>query len=85
MLNLDYHSIKNEAHYFLDKNRKNMIYTATIIAIMTSLPALFDRLNKLMDNMKDYDFELLFINDGSKDKTTTNTTAGKNSHRPTRK
>ena len=45
MLNLDYHSIKNEAHYFLDKNRKNMIYTATIIAIMTSLPALFEDTN----------------------------------------
>lgn len=45
MLNLDYHSIKNEARYFLDKNRKNMIYTATIIAIMTSLPALFEDTN----------------------------------------
>jgi len=34
-----------------------------------SLPPLFERLNTLMDDMKDYDFELLFINDGSKDKT----------------
>lgn len=42
MLNLDYHSIKNEARYFLSKNHKAMIYTATIIAIITSLPALFE-------------------------------------------
>ena len=34
-----------------------------------SLPYLYDRLNKLMEEMKNYDFEILFINDGSKDKT----------------
>lgn len=34
-----------------------------------SLPFLIKRLNKLMDSVKDYEFELLFVNDGSKDKT----------------
>ena len=34
-----------------------------------SLPLLYDRLKKLMDDMKDYEFEILFVNDGSKDKT----------------
>ena len=34
-----------------------------------SLPILYERVCKLMDNMKNYDFELLFINDGSKDNT----------------
>ena len=34
-----------------------------------SLPYLFERLNKLMENEKQYEFEILFVNDGSKDKT----------------
>jgi len=34
-----------------------------------SLPYLFERLNKLMDEVKNYEFEILFVNDGSKDKT----------------
>ena len=34
-----------------------------------SLPILYDRMKKLMENMKDYEFEILFVNDGSKDKT----------------
>ena len=34
-----------------------------------SLPILYERLSKLMENMKAYEFEVLFINDGSKDKT----------------
>ena len=34
-----------------------------------SLPFLFDRLEKLMSNMSNYDFEVLFVNDGSKDNT----------------
>lgn len=34
-----------------------------------SLPYLYDRLNKLMDDINNYEFEILFINDGSKDKT----------------
>ncbi len=34
-----------------------------------SLPALFNRLKNLVDTNRDYDFEFLFINDGSKDKT----------------
>lgn len=35
------------------------------------LPQLFTRLNKLATNNSNYDFEFLFINDGSKDKTIT--------------
>ncbi len=34
-----------------------------------SLPLLYDRLKQLMENMNNYEFEILFINDGSKDKT----------------
>ena len=34
-----------------------------------SLPYLFERLNKLMQDTPNYDFEILFINDGSKDRT----------------
>ena len=34
-----------------------------------SLPILYDRIKKLMDNMSSYEFEILFVNDGSKDKT----------------
>lgn len=34
-----------------------------------SLPILYERLTKLMENLNNYDFEVLFVNDGSKDKT----------------
>ena len=34
-----------------------------------SLPMLYERLKKLMDEIKNYEFEVLFVNDGSKDKT----------------
>ena len=34
-----------------------------------SIPYLEKRLVALMDNMKNYEFEVLFVNDGSKDKT----------------
>lgn len=34
-----------------------------------SLMLLYERLNKLMETMNNYEFEVLFINDGSKDKT----------------
>ena len=34
-----------------------------------SLPYLFERLNRLMDTNNNYEFEILFVNDGSKDKT----------------
>ena len=34
-----------------------------------SLPFLYERLTKLIDSMEEYKFEVLFINDGSKDKT----------------
>ena len=33
------------------------------------LPQLFARLDKLATNVSNYDFEFLFINDGSKDRT----------------
>ena len=34
-----------------------------------SLPILYERMDKLMESMKNYEFEILFVNDGSKDKT----------------
>ena len=34
-----------------------------------SLPFLKERLNELLNNIKTYEFELLFVNDGSKDNT----------------
>ena len=34
-----------------------------------SLPILYDRLSTLMEKMNNYEFEILFVNDGSKDKT----------------
>lgn len=34
-----------------------------------SLPMLYERLNKLMNEVKKYEFEVLFVNDGSRDKT----------------
>ena len=34
-----------------------------------SLPFLYERLTKLIDSIDNYEFEVLFINDGSKDKT----------------
>ena len=32
-----------------------------------SLPFLYEKLNNIMDQMRHYDFEILFVNDGSKD------------------
>ena len=34
-----------------------------------SLPLLYDRLSKVISNLENYEFEMLFINDGSKDNT----------------
>ena len=34
-----------------------------------SLPYLYERLEKLMDSIENYEFEILFVNDGSKDNT----------------
>lgn len=34
-----------------------------------ALPALMERITKFVDDTKDYDFEFLFVNDGSKDRT----------------
>ena len=34
-----------------------------------SLPYLYERLEKQINEIKNYDFEILFINDGSKDNT----------------
>lgn len=34
-----------------------------------ALPILYERMKKLMEDMTNYNFEILFVNDGSKDKT----------------
>lgn len=34
-----------------------------------SLPMLFERVTALIDSMKDYEFEILFVDDGSRDRT----------------
>lgn len=34
-----------------------------------SLPFLYERIEKIMNSIENYEFELLFVNDGSKDKT----------------
>ena len=34
-----------------------------------SLPFLYDRLEKLINSIDNYEFEILFVNDGSKDNT----------------
>ena len=34
-----------------------------------SLPILYDRMEQLMQTMPNYEFEILFVNDGSKDRT----------------
>lgn len=34
-----------------------------------ALPFLYEKLNEIINQMKNYDFEILFINDGSKDKS----------------
>ena len=34
-----------------------------------SLPFLYERLNKLINNVQNYEFEIIFVNDGSNDKT----------------
>lgn len=34
-----------------------------------ALPMLYERMKKIIDSMENYEFELLFVNDGSKDKT----------------
>lgn len=34
-----------------------------------ALPILYERMKKLMEDMTNYEFEILFVNDGSKDKT----------------
>lgn len=54
----------------MDLNEKKLI-TILVPAYneSASLPLLYDRLVKLMDSQPDYDFEVLFVNDGSKDDT----------------
>lgn len=54
----------------MDSNRKKLI--SILIPAYNeheSLPPLYDRLVKLMDSQTKYDFEVLFVNDGSKDNT----------------
>lgn len=54
----------------MDSNGKKLI-TILVPAYNEheSLPILYDRLVKLMDEQPNYDFEVLFVNDGSKDNT----------------
>ena len=54
----------------MDSNGKKLI-TILVPAYNEheSLPLLYDRLVKLMDEQPNYDFEILFVNDGSKDNT----------------
>lgn len=54
----------------MEQNNKKMI--SILIPAYNeheSLPLLYDRLVKLMDEQEKYDFEVLFVNDGSKDDT----------------
>ena len=34
-----------------------------------SIPLMYERVSKIMDSMTNYEFELLLVNDGSKDNT----------------
>ena len=34
-----------------------------------ALPFLYEKLNEIMTKINNYDFEILFVNDGSKDKS----------------
>lgn len=54
----------------MDTNKKKLI-TILVPAYNEheSLPLLYDRISKLMDELPKYDFEVLFVNDGSKDDT----------------
>ena len=54
----------------MDSNAKKLI-TILVPAYneKESIPILYDRLVKLMDEEPNYDFEVLFVNDGSKDNT----------------
>lgn len=54
----------------MDSNAKKLI-TILVPAYneKESIPILYDRLVKLMDEQSNYDFEVLFVNDGSKDNT----------------
>ena len=56
-----------------NKERQNTMKRITIIIPAyneeESLPFLYERLQKLINDIENYEFEILFVNDGSKDKT----------------
>ena len=54
----------------MDENKKKLV-TILVPAYNEEevLNMLYDRLQKLMDENEGYDFEVLLVNDGSKDKT----------------
>ncbi len=54
----------------MDENKKKLV-TILVPAYNEeeSLPFLYERLDKLMNEIDTYEFEVLFVNDGSKDKT----------------
>lgn len=54
----------------MDENKKKLV-TILVPAYNEEevLHLLYDRLDKLMNNNPKYDFEVLFVNDGSKDKS----------------
>jgi len=55
----------------MDKNSRKKLVTILVPAYNEHevIPLLYDRLVKLMEDQKQYDFEVLFVNDGSKDDT----------------
>ncbi len=53
----------------MDENKKLVTILIPAYNEEAVLPLLYDRLLKLMDGLPQYNFELLFVNDGSKDRT----------------
>lgn len=55
----------------MDLNDEKKLVTILVPAYNESevIPLLYERLNKLMEDQSKYDFEILFVNDGSKDNT----------------
>ena len=55
----------------MDSNNRKKLVTILVPAYNEHevIPLLYDRLVKIMDEQSNYDFEILFVNDGSKDNT----------------
>ena len=53
----------------MDENKKLVTILIPAYNEEAVLPLLYDRLLKLIDGLPQYNFELLFVNDGSKDRT----------------